>query len=95
MSPTSTEGLPPAIACAAGALICCMSHCSGDSESLSVAGVLGSGAAGPASVAAEVLSRSCTAKPAVEDAFWIRESSSRFARNVSLVDDATATPICG
>lgn len=69
MSPTSTDRPPPVIACAAGALICRMSHCSGDSESLSIAGVLGSGAAGPASVAAEALPRSCTAKPAVEDAF--------------------------
>src|SRR2546430_17628995 len=41
MSPTSTDGLPPVIACASGVWIWRMSHCKGDKVSLSVAGELG------------------------------------------------------
>src|SRR2546423_2058930 len=95
MSPTRTAGLPPVIAWACGALICRMSHWSGDRLSESVAGEFGrSPPGGPeASRLLPLESLTRVAKPAVDEAFSIRLSLSRLARNDALVDCAIATPI--
>ena len=93
MSPTSTDGLPPVIACACGALISRMSHCSGESVSLSLAGAFGRGGVPDESLVST--SGSFTAKPSVLATFSIAELFSRSSRNDGLDDRAIATPIAG
>ena len=61
MSPTTTDGLPPVIACASGAWICTMSHCSPDRLSLSVAGALPG--SGPASAVIVVIEPAWRSRP--------------------------------
>ena len=95
MSPTSTAGLPPVIVCAAGALICCMSHWKPLKVSVSVAGGFGrSPGGGPASVADSTFG-SCIANPAVAVTASTPASASNASRNDALPDFAIATPICG
>ena len=94
MSPTSTDGLPPVIACACGVLIWRMSHCNPESESASVAGVLGT-APGFAPVSSTWVFGSWYANPAVDEAPSMRLSLSRLSRNDSLSERAITTPICG
>jgi hypothetical protein len=91
MSPTRTDGLPPVIACASGAWICRISHCSENSGS-SVAGLFGNAESG-APPASACSFGSCVAKPAVEEAFSTRLSCSRLSRKDVLSDRAIATPI--
>src|SRR3954468_19162881 len=64
MSPTSTARLPPVIACACGVCIWRMSHCSGESVSVSLAGAFGRSPPPLLSLAAGSLPRD--ARPAVE-----------------------------
>src|SRR5437764_11084794 len=93
MSPTSTLGLPPVIACASGVWIWFMSHCNPERLSPPVTGVavVGSAPPEPAASAAGNL----YANRSVDDAFWILASFSRLSRNDGLLDDAMTTPICG
>jgi len=89
ISPTSTLELPPVMTWASGVWIWIMSHCSGVSGSLVVAGVF-AGVVVP-SVAWSSFSR--TADRPVAAASAMRLSALTAARNVALVEVATATPI--
>jgi hypothetical protein len=92
VSPTSTEGLPPVIACACGALIWAMSHCRPESGSAPTGALPGNGvlAAPPASTCSF---GNFVAKPAVADAFSTRLSCSKLSLNDALSERAIATPI--
>src|SRR5436305_14316817 len=95
MSPTTTAGLPPVIAWACGVWIWRMSHCSGDSESLSPAGALGRPpGGGPFGSDDEPAgSSSLDAKFFVDATPSTRLSLARAVENELLSDRATATPI--
>ena len=89
MSPTSTDGLPPVIACACGVWIWRMSHCIDEKGSESAAGALGRVPCAPLASSLPSLD----AKPAVEDTPSIRLSFARSFANDALSDRAIATPI--
>ena len=92
MSPTSTDGLPPVIACASGVWICVMSHCSPDSESLSVAGAFGKPArGGPARLAVVKLDREARAVDAALSTAL--SASAGCSANDELDELAITTPI--
>src|SRR2546430_17045308 len=100
MSPTSTDGLPPVIACASGVWIWRMSHCKGDKVSLSVAGELGRLPGGGPLASGEdspftVQSLIFVAQALAADTPSIRLSVMRLARNAVLSGLAIPTPICG
>src|SRR5580765_1698568 len=92
MSPTRTSGLPPVIACASGVWIWAMSHCSPDSESLSVAGGFGRlPGGGPPSVwPSSSLTANCAVAEALSTALL---DFGRLLANVGLADVAITTPI--
>jgi len=83
------------IACASGVCICRMSHCSGDSESLSDAGAFGrSPGGGPDASLASGWAGSRVAKPAVAETPSIDVSAAcRSAPKLGLDELAIATPI--
>src|SRR5437660_10656998 len=99
MSPTSTDGLPPVIACASGVWIWRMSHCKGDEVSWSVAGELGrlpgggplasredSPFTGPRLIYA--------AKALVPATPSLRSPLMRLSLNLLLAELAITTPVC-
>src|SRR5438093_8288932 len=92
MSPTSTEGLPPVIACASGVCICTMSHCRPDSESLSVAGAFGRSPGGgpPAACPSSSLIANRAVAAALSTALL---DLGRLLANDGLVELAITTPI--
>ncbi len=92
MSPTTTDRLPPVIACASGTCIWRMSHCSGENVSASAAGALGSGPS-PGSPESAAGSSSLEAKRAVDDAPSTRPSRPIAAAKPALSERAIATPI--
>ena len=95
MSPTTTDGLPPVIACACGAWICRMSHCRPENVSVSLAGAFGrSPGCGPAAASRPPRgSWSFDAKRAVEETPSTRLPFPSLAANDVLFERATATPI--
>ena len=92
MSPTTTNELPAVIAWASGVWIWTMSHWSPDSESPSVAGVVGT-ASEPEPPCAPSFSFVANA-PVAETPITFESLRSRFAAKVVLEDEASATPIC-
>jgi hypothetical protein len=77
-----------------------MSHWSGDSESVSVAGEFGRPpGGGPASLddesVADSIPSTCVATPVSDDTFAIPELLSMLSRKDRLDELAIATPICG
>ena len=82
------------IACASGVWICRMSHCSGESGSLSLAGAFWRSPGGGPDASVFSFGSSLVANAEVDAAFSTDVSAaSRLLRNDALEDVAIATPI--
>ena len=89
MSPTTTVGLPPVIACASGAWICCMSHCRPARVS-SAPGAAAGAAVGPVLA---ITSPSLVPRPSVRAAPLTLLFCCTAEAKVALLDRAMTTPI--